>query len=49
VYKNALYYELKENVFKIETPRIKVNYKIEVVDYSAPIVVDGKSFRTAAK
>jgi hypothetical protein len=48
VYKNALYYELKENVFKIETPkRIKVNYKeIEVVDYSAPIVVDGKSFRT---
>jgi GxxExxY protein len=53
MYKNALYYELKENVFKIETPkRIKVNYKeIEVVDYSAPIVVDGKEVLelTAAK
>ena len=42
VYQNALYYELKENGFKVETQKkIKVFYKeIEVGDYIADIIVN---------
>ena len=42
VYQNALYYELKENGFKVEAQKkIKVFYKeIEVGDYIADIIVN---------
>jgi len=42
VYQNALYYELKENGFKVEgQKKIKVFYKeIEVGDYIADIIVN---------
>ncbi len=42
VYQNALYYELKENGFKVEAQKkIKVYYKeIEVGDYIADIIVN---------
>jgi GxxExxY protein len=42
VYQNALFYELKENGFKVEAQKkIKVFYKeIEVVDYIADIIVN---------
>jgi GxxExxY protein len=44
VYQNALYYELKENGFKVEAQKkIKVYYKeIEVGDYFADIIVNDK-------
>ena len=42
VYQNALYYELKENGFKVEAQKkIKVYYKnIEVGEYFADIIVN---------
>lgn len=42
VYQNSLYYELKENGFKVEAQKkIKVYYKeIEVGEYIADIIVD---------
>ncbi|MEZ7505542.1 GxxExxY protein [Flavobacterium sp. Arc2] len=42
VYQNALYYELKENSFKVEAQKkIKVYYKeIEVGEYFADIIVN---------
>ena len=42
VYQNALYYELKENGFRVEAQKkIKVFYKeIEVGDYIADIIVN---------